>query len=713
MGKADQYLDVDHMVIASVPNIGPEPMLHGQLEDVVRSLRKAELLKAGYKTTTIAKAVSNTVSALKAFRAACCRQRYDFVESEMMDPAHFDRICNLIYDFDLSEATAERHVSELNKRIRPWAMMLKKQQLSHCETLSETLQELLNMSGLSIGELARRSKVVRETLGTWVRGKEVPSTPATVQAIGRIEVELGVPAGTLSRFCEIKKIYMRRDRLKIDIRPDDLKRVRQYLPDDYEFLDIEKQQEIYDWVMSNIILSPTDDEGEEVGKREPYRCKLRQTWMHVDTPGTFKAPARLQRQVEGLIEFKTEVLTSIGKSRDPEGGRWTSEESVDSKLIVLEIFFGALRKTGTREDDLGLENVLDLKKIDAFINYMRKRRGLYTDTITMVLMSLAGHTNPENGYIPQHKTEMLGNGIEISDKAWAEKCAAANAFLWSRWRQIKPHIEVGRDAFLPIRVVIDTRTPLHEYYVISDEIRKRTPLAAANSLQRARCCRDLVMFRYAGQFPLRAGNFSRHRVLPKGAAKTSMTKLRRARLSELWWDPKTKVWVHRQPKESFKNHKSPATKDIEIPLADIDWLYLEIDEYLRLRPLLLDGHPDPGVLFVADMTQGGSKKTTLVPSGFSQVWKNMIRRYGIYNPYTGTGAIAGLKVHPPHAARHILATHILRVDGSFAKAAAAIFDTEAVVMKRYAEFSAVHQYELARDVIMQDPPRSAITRRAI
>jgi hypothetical protein len=112
------------------------------------------------------------------------------------------------------------------------------------------------------------------------------------------------------------------------------------------------------------------------------------------------------------------------------------------------------------------------------------------------------------------------------------------------------------------------------------------------------------------------------------------------------------------------------------------------------------------------MTQGGSKKTTLTPGGFTQVWKNMIRRYGIYNPYTGTGAIAGLKVHPPHAARHILATHILRVDGSFSKAAAAIFDTETVVMKRYAEFSAVHQYELARDVIVQDPPQSSIKGRA-
>lgn len=81
---------------------------------------------------------------------------------------------------------------------------------------------------------------------------------------------------------------------------------------------------------------------------------------------------------------------------------------MDSKLTVLEIFFGALRKSGTREKDLGLENVLDPQKIDAFVNYMRRRRGLFTETITLVLMSLAGHTNSETGYITQHKKEIPG-----------------------------------------------------------------------------------------------------------------------------------------------------------------------------------------------------------------------------------------------------------------------------------------------------------------
>lgn len=179
-----------------------------------------------------------------------------------------------------------------------------------------------------------------------------------------------------------------------------------------------------------------------------------------------------------------------------------------------------------------------------------------------------------------------------------------------------------------------------------------------------------------------------------------MTKLRRSRGLELWWDPKRKAWIHRQPKSSFKNHKSPATHDIEEAIPDEDGFYAEIEEYLRLRPLLLNGRPDCGRLFPADMTRGGSKDTGLTPDGFTQVWKNMIRRYAIYNPYTGMGAIAGLKVHPPHAARHVLATHILVTTGNIGWAAAAIFDTYDVVKRSYARFIPSQQYaRVMREVL--------------
>src|SRR3546814_10051679 len=52
-----------------------------------------------------------------------------------------------------------------------------------------------------------------------------------------------------------------------------------------------------------------------------------------------------------------------------------------------------------------------------------------------------------------------------------------------------------------------------------------------------------------------------------------------------------------------------------------------------------------------------------------------IQRYGIYNPFTGNGAIKGLMPHGPHNIRDVLATHILKQTGSYEQASYAIQDT--------------------------------------
>ncbi|HVI99501.1 MAG TPA: hypothetical protein VM657_10600 [Sphingomonas sp.] len=45
----------------------------------------------------------------------------------------------------------------------------------------------------------------------------------------------------------------------------------------------------------------------------------------------------------------------------------------------------------------------------------------------------------------------------------------------------------------------------------------------------------------------------------------------------------------------------------------------------------------------------------------------MIQRYGIFNPYTGNGAVPGLLLHGPHSIRDLLATHVLKA-GSYEQA---------------------------------------------
>ena len=60
---------------------------------------------------------------------------------------------------------------------------------------------------------------------------------------------------------------------------------------------------------------------------------------------------------------------------------------------------------------------------------------------------------------------------------------------------------------------------------------------------------------------------------------------------------------------------------------------------------------------------------------FYEAWRWIIQRYGIFNPYTGRGAIPGLLPHGPHSVRDVLATHVLKQTGSYEQASYAIQDT--------------------------------------
>ena len=80
------------------------------------------------------------------------------------------------------------------------------------------------------------------------------------------------------------------------------------------------------------------------------------------------------------------------------------------------------------------------------------------------------------------------------------------------------------------------------------------------------------------------------------------------------------------------------------------------------------------------------------PIDFGSAFTDVIRRYGVYNPYTGTGAIIGLGVHRPQSVRHVVATHLSKVV-DYDAAAARLFDTQRRVMETYADYQAVEKFE--------------------
>lgn len=99
---------------------------------------------------------------------------------------------------------------------------------------------------------------------------------------------------------------------------------------------------------------------------------------------------------------------------------------------------------------------------------------------------------------------------------------------------------------------------------------------------------------------------------------------------------------------------------------------LWLDAYVAThRGVLLAGAADPGTVFVKTRkrtsTDAAYNQTT-----FYEAWRLIIQLYGIYNPYTGRGAIPGLLPHGPHSVRDVLATHVLKTTGSYEQASYAI-----------------------------------------
>lgn len=109
---------------------------------------------------------------------------------------------------------------------------------------------------------------------------------------------------------------------------------------------------------------------------------------------------------------------------------------------------------------------------------------------------------------------------------------------------------------------------------------------------------------------------------------------------------------------------------------------------------------DPGTLFVKTI-KTTSTDAAYNTTSFYEAWRLTIQRYGIYNPYTGRGAIKGLLPHGPHNVRNVLATHILKQTSSYEQASYAIQDTADMVAKHYGRFLPQDKAALAARILNQ------------
>ncbi len=582
-----------------------------------------------------------------------------------------------------------------------------------------------------------------KTLLSWIQGERVPRSVTSFDILRRIERRYRLPEG----YFKDKLPHQARSLYGHDlgdISPAERRRISLHLPDNFSSLPFTKREEILDWVRRVIISGSTEYRRyQAAASKQRYTIRFpgvtygssflpsrslasaaganQNVAAEIDDPdllsGVVDAPPRLAMEMADLIRFKTSTLTAIGFQRN---GVW-GEETASQKIEHLGLMFGALaappngvvKGFGVPVSQLSFGLLVFPGVWDWYLQWREQRRGFYTKWEEDMLMVAQALTRADVGWIRQHP-ELLRNvrpiaglieqeEIDFAARDWHGACDAFHRHAANRSKEIQRVMRVHRDPFEPIMCVLEAESPLAEYRKITDEILKRMPDENRYPRPAAEAVRSFLLLRLGLHLGLRQKNLRQLRVCPRGHYPTSERRLEDMKCGELRWSDRDHGWEVLIPSVAFKNSGSSffGQKPFRLVLPDLLDLYEYLDAYIdRHRGVLLGGAKDPGTLFVK------TAKTTSIDAAYNsttfyEAWRTVIQRYGIYNPYTGRGAIKGLLPHGPHNLRDILATHILKQTGSYEQASYAIQDTPDVVQQHYGRFLPQDKAALAAKILNQ------------
>ncbi|MBB4105811.1 hypothetical protein [Allorhizobium borbori] len=582
-----------------------------------------------------------------------------------------------------------------------------------------------------------------KTLLSWIQGERVPRSVASFEILRRIERRYRLSEGYFKEKVPHQARSLYSHDLG-DISPAERRRMSLHLPDDFSSLPFAKREEIVDWVRRVIISGATEYRRYQAAAvKQRYAIRFpgvtyggsplsprslasavgenQKAVPEFDDPdllsGVVDAPPRLAMEMADLIRFKTSTLTAIGFQRN---GVW-GEETASQKIEHLGLMFGALvaspngavKGCGVPVSQLSFGLLVFPGVWDWYLQWREQRRGFYTKWEEDMLMVAQALTRADVGWIRQHP-ELLKSvrpidgliereEIEFAARDWHGACDAFHRHAANRSKEIQRVMRVHRDPFEPIMCVLEADSPLAEYRKITDEILQRMPDESRYPRSAAEAVRSFLLLRLGLHLGLRQKNLRQLRVCPRGHYPTSERRLEDMKCGELRWSDRDHGWEVLIPSVAFKNSGSSffGQKPFRLILPDLLDLYKYLDAYIdRHRGVLLDGAKDPGTLFVKTV------KTISVDAAYNsttfyEAWRTVIQRYGIYNPYTGRGAIKGLLPHGPHNLRDILATHILKQTGSYEQANYAIQDTPDVVQQHYGRFLPQDKAALAAKILNQ------------
>jgi hypothetical protein len=587
-----------------------------------------------------------------------------------------------------------------------------------------SLYRAIKASGVELGEW---------TISFWMRGRCAPQKLNSLAILKQIERRYRLEEGYFSgRFPNQSRAALGHE--IEDIGPAEQRRLAWHLPDDFSKRSRTEQEEILAWVRRNVISGTTEYRTfQAAAMKQRYALRFAGTSdghfrrlvvedvldVDVDDPdpasGIQDAPAALSDEISRLLKFKTATLAATGFSRS---GVW-GDETAAQKVEHLGLMFGAMaapprsavRGLGVPLSSLTLAMLIFPSVWDWYVQWREQRRGFYTSWEVGMLSLGSALVRVDTGWLrqcPELAQRLVAipgliseTDIDTARKDWGVACDAAYKHALSRMKEIQRVARVHRDPFEAILPILEAESPVGEYRKIADEIVDRMPDERRYARAAAEAMRSVLMIRLSMHLGVRQKNM--RQLLVRGRAELPSTEryLTDRRRGELRWNAREHGWEVFIPAKAFKNSGSSyfAGKPFRILLPDLADLYSYIDAYLdRHRAVLLGGAQDTGTFFVKTVkvtsAQAEYNQTT-----FYEAWRLIIQRYGIFNPYTGRGAIKGLLPHGPHNVRDILATHILKQTGSYEQASYAIQDTPETVAKHYGRFLPQDKAALAARVL--------------
>ncbi|WP_296305453.1 hypothetical protein [Pseudomonas sp.] len=291
--------------------------------------------------------------------------------------------------------------------------------------------------------------------------------------------------------------------------------------------------------------------------------------------------------------------------------------------------------------------------------------------------------------------------IEAARSDWDGACDRFYKHGLARAEEIQRVSRVHRDPFEPIMPILAADSPVGAYRRITEEIIRLMPDAQLYPRPEAEAVRSFLLLRFGLHRGVRQKNLRELLVCPRGSLPTTERQLEVRRRGEMRWSDRDQGWEVLIPASAVKNANSSffGNKPFRLVLPDLGGLYGYIEAYLdRHRAVLMNGANDPGTCFVKS-AKVSSRTAAYDMTTFYEAWRLATQRYGVFNPYTGRGAIEGLLPHGPHNARDVLATHILKKTGSYEQASYAIQDTPETVQKHYGRFLPQDRAALAAQIL--------------